>query len=127
MATSADTGRRVLVVEELPDDRDMLRFALEHAGYQVDIADNEETGLLTAAARSPAAVVIDINPPALDGCSFARLLRQVFGQRVRLIALTSHGDPEDRERSRFAGFDTHLVKPVSPNRLQEELRQLLSP
>ena len=125
MATSGDGGRRVLLVEEQPDGRDMLRFALEHAGYRVDTAYDEETGLLTAAAHAPEVVIIDINPPTLNGWTFARLLRQVFGRRVRLIALTSRGDPEDRERSRFAGFDLHLVKPVAPVQVQRVIQRLL--
>jgi DNA-binding response OmpR family regulator len=97
------------------------------AGYQVDVADNGEAGLIVAAARTPAAATIDLGVAIIGGGLFAESLRYVFGEHIRLIAaLTSRDEPEERERSRGAGFDTHLVKPVSPNRAQQTLRQLLA-
>ncbi len=122
---NARSGDRVLVVEE-PDRRDLLTLGLEMAGYQVDLADDGEAGLITAAARPPAAAIIDLGVPIIDGWLLAESLRCVFGDRIRLIALTSRDEPEERERSRAAGFDTHLVRPVSPNRVHQTLRQLLA-
>ena len=122
---NASSGDRVLVVEE-PDGRDMLQLGLEMAGYKVDVADDGEAGLIVAAARPPAAAIIDLSVPIIDGWSLAGSLRYVFGQQIRLIAVTSRDEPEERERSRAAGFDTHLVKPVSPNRVTQTLRQLLA-
>ena len=55
--------------------------------------------------------------------SLAKSLRDVFGEHIRLIAVTSRDAPEERDRSREAGFDTYLVKPVSPNRVHQTLRQ----
>jgi two-component system, sensor histidine kinase len=121
----ASDRNRVLVVED-PDGRDMLQLGLEMAGYQVDVADDGEEGLIVAAARTPAAAIIDLGVPVLDGWSLAESLRYVFGTQIRLIALTSRGEPEERERSQAAGFDIHLVKPVSPNRVSQTLRQLLA-
>ncbi len=116
---------RVLVVEE-PEGRDRLTLGLEMAGYQVDLADDSEAGLITAAARPPAAAIIDLGVLIIDGWSLAEALRYVFGKRIRLIALTSRDEPEERKRSRAAGFDTLLVRPVSPNRVNQALRQLLA-
>ena len=116
---------RVLVVEE-SDERDWLTLGLEMAGYQVDVADDGEAGLIVAAARTPAAAIIDLSVPIIDGWLLAESLRYVFGERIRLIALTSRDEPEEHERSRAAGFDTHLLKPVSPNRAHQTLRQLLA-
>ena len=112
-----NTGRedRVLVVEE-PDGRDTLKLGLEMAGYRVDLAGDGEVGLLVAAARTPAAAIIDLKVPIIDGWSLAESLRDVFGKAISLSAVTSRDEPEARERSRVAGFDRHLVKPVSPNR-----------
>jgi DNA-binding response OmpR family regulator len=122
---NASSGDRVLVVEE-PDGRDMLQLGLEMAGYKVDVVDDGEAGLIVAAARPPAAAIIDLSVPIIDGWSLAESLRYVFGQQIRLIAVTSRDEPEERERSRAAGFDTHLVKPVSPNRVYQTLRRLLA-
>jgi DNA-binding response OmpR family regulator len=115
----------VLVVEE-SDERDRLALGLEMAGYQVDVADDGEEGLIVAGARTPAAAIIDLSVPIIDGCSLAESLRHVFGEHIRLIAVAERDDSEERERSRAAGFDTHLVKPVSPNQVNQTLRQLLA-
>jgi len=116
---------RVLVIEG-PKGRDELTLGLEMAGYQVDVADDGEAGLIVAAARAPAAAIIDLSVPIIDGWLLAESLRYVFGERIRLIALTSRDEPEEHERSRAAGFDTHLLKPVSPNRAHQTLRRLLA-
>jgi len=104
----------------------MLQLGLEMAGYQVDVADDGEAGLIVAAARTPTAAIIDLGVTIIDGWSLAESLRYVFGQQIRLIAVTSRGEPEECERSHAAGFDRHLVKPVSPNRVSQTLRQLLT-
>jgi two-component system, sensor histidine kinase len=127
---NASSVDRVLVVEE-PDGRDMLALELEMAGYRVDLADDGEAGLIMAAARPPAAAIIDLSVidlslSIIDGWSLAESLRHVFGEQIRLIALTSRDEPEERERIQDAGFDKYLVKPVSPNRLIQTLRQLLA-
>jgi CheY-like chemotaxis protein len=87
-------AERVLLVEQ-PDGRDMLKLALEYAGLEVDVAHDGESALVIAAERGPAVVILDINLPRMDGWEVARRLRQHMGSRVRLIALTSRGDPED--------------------------------
>ena len=115
----------MLVVHE-SDGRDMLELGLAMAGYQVDVADDGEAGLITAAARTPAAAIIDLGVPIIDGWALAESLRSVFGAQIRLIAVTRRDEPEERERSRAAGFDTHMVRPVSPNRVNQALRQLLA-
>jgi DNA-binding response OmpR family regulator len=122
---SAIRGDRVLVVDE-PGERDVLELALEMAGYQVDVADDGEAGLIIAAARTPVAAIIDLGVPIIDGCLLGESLRGVFGEHIRLIAVTSRDEPDGRDRSLTAGFDAHLVKPVSPNRVTQTLRQLLA-
>ena len=115
---------RVLLVEQ-PDGRDMLKIGLEAAGYEVDLADDAEMALSTAAVRAPAVVVIEIALPRIDGWELARRLRTLFGSRIRLIALTSRGAPEDHARSLAAGFDVHLVKPVPQATVEQTIRALL--
>jgi DNA-binding response OmpR family regulator len=117
---------RVLIVEP-PDGRDTIRLGLEMAGYEVDVADDAETGLMLAATHAPAAAIIDLGIEPMNGCQLAQAVRELYGSRIRLVAVTARDDPEDANRSRAAGFDVHLVKPVSPNRVHQELRHLLFP
>ena len=116
---------RVLLVEP-PNGRDMLKLGLEAAGFETDVADDAETALSTATAQAPAVVIIEITLPRMDGWELARRLRTLFGSRIRLIALTSRGDPEDRARSIAAGFDVHLVKPVPQATVEQTIRALLA-
>ena len=79
--------------------------------------------LATAGTFQPEAVLLDIGFPGMDGYEVARRLREAEeGPRRLLVALTGYGRDEDRRRSREAGFDHHLAKPVDP----EELLRLLS-
>ena len=71
---NASSGDRVLVVEE-PDGRDVLKLGLEMAGYQVDLADDGEAGPIVAAAHAPAAAIIDLSVPIIDGWLLAESLR----------------------------------------------------
>jgi two-component system, sensor histidine kinase len=116
---------RVLLVEQ-PNGRDMLKIGLESAGFEVDLADDAETALSTAAVRAPAVVIIEISLPVMDGWELARRLRALFGSRIRLIALTSRGAPEDYARSIAAGFNVHLVKPVPQSMVAQMIRALLA-
>jgi CheY-like chemotaxis protein len=72
----------------------------------------------------PDVAIIDIGLPGIDGYEVARRMRADTGQGLTLIALTGYGFPEDRERSRAAGFDRHLVKPVAPDDLKQELMKI---
>ena len=70
---------------------------------------------------TPAAAVVDIGLPRIDGFEVARRVRAELGDAVRLIALTGYGMREDRERALAAGFDSHLVKPVDVADLEAAL------
>ncbi len=118
-------AERVLLVEQ-PDGRDMLKLALEHVGFDVDLANDGESALTIVAARAPAVVIVDILLPGMDGWELAQRLRDVYGAAIRLVALTSLGDPEDRAQSAAAGFDVHLVKPVQPGKVRDTIRHLLA-
>ena len=115
-----------MLVVDKPGGRDVLALGLEKAGYQVDVADDGEAGLIIAAARTPVAAIIDLRVPIIDAWSLGESLRYVFREQIRLIAVTTRDAPDDRRRSREAGFDTYLVKPVSPKRVTQTLRQLLA-
>jgi CheY-like chemotaxis protein len=69
----------------------------------------------------PDVILVDIGLPDLDGYDVARQIRAILGSSVRLIALTGYGQASDRQRSLEAGFDAHLVKPVSTQALHDAL------
>ena len=114
------TPRRILVVEDNPDAREMLCVVLAHEGHDVHEAADGPTGLDAAASCCPDVALIDVGLPGLDGYEVARRIRaSTAGEPPYLIAITGYGQPEDRRRAREAGFDTHLVKPIDPIRLAE--------
>jgi DNA-binding response OmpR family regulator len=115
---------RVLIVER-PDGREMVKWVLERHGFSVDLADDGEAGLLAAAAHGPAVALIEIDVPKLDGWTLARAMRRLFGRRIALVAITSRHAPEDRQKSRAAGFDAHLVKPVPIVDIEITIRALV--
>lgn len=112
----------VLLVEDNADAREMLALLLTRRGFRVATAEDGSSGLERAAGGGFDAAVVDIGLPGVDGYEVARRLRarEVTAQNgtsMLLVALSGYGQPEDRDRSRTAGFDHHLVKPVQPDRL----------
>jgi CheY-like chemotaxis protein len=113
----------VLIVEDGPDARKALGRLLELWGHHVELAEDGTRGVERAIASRPEVALIDIGLPGLNGYEVARRVRQVLGNRIRLIALTGYGQPDDQERTRAAGFDQHLVKPVNPKLLSRMLQE----
>ena len=107
-------GRRVLVVDDNADAREALRFLLEDEGHEVRTAADGPEALAVAASFVPDVVLLDIGLPGMDGYEVARRLRDLPQCRsVFIAAVSGYGQPEDRIRSQEAGFDEHLLKPVS--------------
>jgi two-component system CheB/CheR fusion protein len=114
--------RRVLVVDDNVDASLSLAKLLELAGHEVRVAHDGPTAIDLAQVYRPDIVLLDIGLPQLDGYEVARRLRQQPAmERALLIALTGYGNDEDHRRSREAGFDHHLVKPVDPAAIQQLL------
>ncbi len=112
--------RRVLVIEDKDDARQMLCAALAMEGHDVRAAEDGARGLSVAAESSPDAVIIDIGLPDMDGYEVARRLRAATnGAAPVLIALTAYGREDDQGRAREAGFHAHLVKPATAERLTQ--------
>jgi PAS domain S-box-containing protein len=110
--------RRILLVEDNQDSREMLKYLLELAGHEVHEASSGPAGLDAILRLRPDVALVDLGLPGFDGFELARRVRtSAEGAGVRLVALTGYGLPEDQRRSREAGFDTHLVKPADPTRL----------
>lgn len=110
--------RRVLLIEDNRDARETFRMMLELAGHEVMEAEEGRRGLELLKTELPDIAVIDVGLPGLDGYQIASTFRkEPTGDRVVLVALTGYGTPEARERSRAAGFDHHLIKPIDPEAL----------
>lgn len=118
-------NRRVLVVEDDEDSALLLAETLGDAGYSVEVAHDGTSALEKAAEFKPEIGVFDVGLPDMDGYQLASRMRALSGlpAGLRLIALTGYGGDEERQRSRAAGFDVHLVKPVMPDVLQRALEQ----
>jgi signal transduction histidine kinase/CheY-like chemotaxis protein len=111
---AAGVKRRVLVIEDNQDARETLRVMLELAGHEVFEAGDGLAGLELLKTSRPDIAIIDIGLPELSGYDLAEQFRaEPASDDVLLIALTGYGLPEARGRSQSAGFDHHLVKPVS--------------
>jgi len=119
--------RHILIVEDGPDARHALGRLLEIWGHRVEVAEDGTRGVERAIAGRPDVALIDIGLPGLNGYEVAKRVRQVLGKSVRLIALTGYGQPDDQERTRAAGFDQHLVKPVNPKLLSRLLEDEPAP
>lgn len=112
--------RRVLVIEDNRDARETFRMMLELAGHEVLEADEGRKGLELLKTELPDIAVIDVGLPGMDGYQIASTFRkEPMGKQVMLVALTGYGTPEARERSRAAGFDHHLIKPIDPEVLRD--------
>ncbi len=110
--------RRVLIIEDNEDAREMLRCELEREGHTVYEAAEGQDGIAQALSMAPDVALIDIGLPGLDGYEVARRIRAAnAGKSLTLIALTSYGLADDRRRAEEAGFNLHLVKPVDPVKL----------
>ena len=116
---------RILVVDDNIDAADTLAMLLRLLGAEVEIARDGPGALAMHAAFRPEVVLLDIGLPGMDGLEVARRIRAEHGRdQVVLIALTGWGQEEDLRRSREAGMDHHLVKPVSFDTLERLLAGL---
>src|SRR5262245_32610139 len=110
--------RRVLLVDDNVDAARTLGMMLELLGNEVHHAYDGLQAVAAAGTLEPHVILMDIGLPELNGLDAARQIRaQPRGASILLIALTGWGDEDDKQRTREAGFDLHLVKPVSPTAL----------
>lgn len=112
--------RRILVVDDNVDAAESIIEILRWSGYDTRCVYDGPSALKAAVDFKPDVVVLDIGLPGLDGYEVARRLRaQPLFAQTPIIAVTGYGQQNDRERSREAGFDAHLTKPVDPAVLRE--------
>jgi CheY-like chemotaxis protein len=124
LPSSIAPGTRVLIAEDHVDSAAGLGRLLRLFGCEVVVAANGRDAIQLAPEFAPTAALIDLTLPIVDGFDVARTLRAAAAtQHCRLIAMTGWTGDEYAERARMAGFDAHLVKPISV----ETLIRTLSP
>jgi CheY-like chemotaxis protein len=117
--------RRILVVDDNRDSADSLGALLKFLGADVRVVYNGTTALAAVQEFQPAVILLDIGMPGMDGCEVARRIReQPELQHLTLIALTGWGQEADRQGTKAAGFNYHLMKPADIGALEAVLTSL---
>jgi len=122
----AGRGERILLVDDNDDALATLAAALGNAGFEVATASDGPAALRVAARFGPRLGIFDLGLPVMDGYELAQRVRALgpVGQ-IPLIAVTGYGLDTDRARSRAAGYDEHLIKPVDLRLLIDRMSRLL--
>jgi CheY-like chemotaxis protein len=121
----AATGLRVLVIDDNRDSADSATDVLRLLGNQVECAYDGEAGVAVARRLRPHIILLDLAMPGMDGFEARRRLREeaAAGPAPFLVAMTGFGNEEDKRRTRAAGFDAHLTKPVELEALVKLLNE----
>ncbi|MNX19754.1 Sensor protein EvgS precursor [compost metagenome] len=122
-AGTAAPAAHILVVDDHPANRELVKMQLEALGYTSDQASGGLQALDLFARRRHDLIITDINMPGMDGYTLARALR-AQGSRVPIVALTADVAVRERERCESAGIDTALIKPILLDTLDQTVRQL---
>jgi signal transduction histidine kinase len=121
---TAAAGMRILIADDNPDLVATLAGYLEVLGHRVMTAHDGRQALALAREAAPDVAILDIGMPGMNGHELARSIRQErWGRGVFLVAATGWGSDEDKARARAAGFDVHLTKPFSMDKLENLLRE----
>jgi CheY-like chemotaxis protein len=117
-------GLRILVVDDYGDVGAMLSELLRGKGHDTRVANDGPTALQIAQRFKPDVAFLDIGLPVMNGYELARRLKALPGlAALRLIAITGHGQPADRQKAEAAGFSNHLVKPIDFDLLEKLLSE----
>jgi two-component system, chemotaxis family, CheB/CheR fusion protein len=120
-----EQARTALVVDDVADVTEMLEVFLTHAGFSVVTAASAKAALAAANERQFDVIISDIGMPEMNGYQLAEALRELPEyESVPLIAVTGYAMFDDQERSRNAGFDAHMTKPIDPHALLDLIEQL---
>jgi two-component system cell cycle response regulator DivK len=118
--------KRILVVEDHEDNRQILRDLLASAGYEMIEAENGEAGVAAATAQVPDLILMDIQLPLLDGYEATRRIKANPALKaIPIIVVTSYALSGDEDKARAAGCDAYIAKPYSPRQLLARIREFL--
>ena len=118
--------KKILIAEDNPVNRELLRELLELRGYEVSEACDGQEALTMIAQQAPDLLILDLGMPVLDGFGVIRKLRaEAATARLCVLAATAYAMRGDREKVMEAGFDGYLSKPIDNAALMMELQRLL--
>jgi signal transduction histidine kinase/ActR/RegA family two-component response regulator len=115
--------RRIVIVEDNNDVRDLLRLRLSKLGHDVLDARDGVEGLEVVLAEKPDLALVDLGLPGIDGYEVAKGVREKLGDEVILVAVSGFGQPEDKRRALEAGFDEHITKPADVKDIEGILKR----
>jgi CheY-like chemotaxis protein len=117
-------GRRILLVDDNRDAAELLADSLRAIGHIVEVAYDGPGALAVMERFQPEVGLLDLGLPVMDGLELALRMRQAPSTTpLILVAVTGYAQEADRQRTREAGFDAHLAKPIDVHALDELLRQ----
>lgn len=120
--------KRVLVVDDFDDAREMYAEYLEFVGFEVDTARNGAEAVEKAQDGEPDIILMDLSLPVMDGWEATRLIKQDARTRdIPVMALTGHVLAGNAEHAREAGADEFVAKPCLPQDLENKIRNMLKP
>ena len=119
-------SKRILVVEDQPDSRQIIRDMVAGTDYEITEAENGEEALAAIAKQRPDLILMDIQLPIMDGYTATRLIKTDPALRsIPIIAVTSYALAVEEKKARAAGCDDYMTKPFSPRQLLAKIRQYM--
>jgi two-component system cell cycle response regulator DivK len=119
-------SKRILVVEDQPDNRQIIRDMLAASDYQITEAENGQEALAAIAKQRPDLILMDIQLPIMDGyTATSRIKADPTLRSIPVIAVTSYALSGEEKKARAAGCDDYVPKPFSPRQLLAKIRQFL--
>lgn len=122
-----DNHRRILVVEDEPNMRELVVARLEQHGYEVAASGDGYDALAKVKKFNPELIVLDLMLPKLDGYTVCRMLRCSMSDRIPIILFTARSSPDDAYRGIEMGADAYVTKPFEPSVLLGKIDELLNP
>jgi two-component system, cell cycle response regulator DivK len=120
-------SKRILVVEDQPDNRKIIRDVFARTDYEIIESENGEEALAAIAKVRPDLILMDIQLPIMDGYTATRRIKADPALRsIPIIAVTSYALSGEEKKAREAGCDDYIPKPYSPRELLAKVRQYLS-
>ena len=120
-------SKKILVVEDQEDNREILRALLESGGHEIIEAFDGESAVALAIEHHPDLILMDIQLPIVDGYEATRRIKAIVDLRaIPVIVVTSYALSGDEEKARAAGCDAYVTKPYSPRQLLSTINEFLN-
>ena len=124
--TGKNSMKKVLVIEDNPDNLKLISYALQHGGYEVISAETGEEGIELALKERPFFIIMDINLPGIDGLETTRRIRNSEADgKIPIIAITSYAMAGDVDRVLKAGCNAYFEKPIDPLTIVDKIHKAL--